>query len=296
MIEMQGLPVLSRAPITPCKERRILSPIERGATQHETVRQIAPRIKGVIMSRVHNNLRFLKLATISLFALMLIVGCANQAYGVNNPNSIDGSADINVNLSVTDEPNVGSYRNEVGDQFNETVLDDINNVLPESDNQDSTNAEKVEASEGCSQHEESEIGSSYYDERSLRNTPVPPIINVPDLCIYTSLRNVNCRASDYVESSLIAILMQGEDAKLLYLNPTFTHGKFELATEQQCWIALWLMDGPSDPYKMCQVYVVDTENKSDSPVCSSGLNKASCAAAGGNWVDGATGAPYCNCP
>jgi hypothetical protein len=130
-------------------------------------------------------------------------------------------------------------------------------------------------------------------------TPVPPIINVPELCIYTSLRNVNCRASDYAESSLIAILMQGEEAKLLSLNPTFTHGKFELATEQQCWIYLALMDGPEEPYKTCQISVVDApppmENESDSPVCSSGLDKASCEAAGGEWKGGATGKFYCEC-
>ena len=134
-------------------------------------------------------------------------------------------------------------------------------------------------------------------------TPLPPIINVPELCIYTSLRNVNCRASDYVESSLIAILMQGEEAKLLYLNPTFTHGKFELETGPQCWIALWLMDGPEEPYKTCQISVVDAPppiassdlDGSDTPVCSSGLDENDCLAAGGNWVSGATGA-NCNCP
>ncbi|MEA1976571.1 MAG: hypothetical protein U9N80_01575, partial [Chloroflexota bacterium] len=119
------------------------------------------------------------------------------------------------------------------------------------------------------------------------------------LCIYTSLRNVNCRTSVYVESSLIAILMQGEEAKLLYINPTFSHGKFELATEQQCWIAFWLMDGPEEPYKTCQISVVDAppplESESDSPVCSSNLGENDCLAAGGNWVSGATGA-NCKCP
>jgi hypothetical protein len=102
---------------------------------------------------------------------------------------------------------------------------------------------------------------------------------------------------------LIAILMQGEEAKLLYLNPTFSHGKFELAAEQQCWIALWLMDGPEEPYKTCQIAVVDAPppvessdpDESDTPVCSSDLGKDDCLAAGGEWKGGATGAP-CVCP
>jgi hypothetical protein len=101
---------------------------------------------------------------------------------------------------------------------------------------------------------------------------------------------------------LIAILMQGEEAKLLSLNPTLTHGKFELATDQQCWIALWLMDGPEEPYKTCQISVVDAPpplessdpGGSDAPVCSSDLDKNSCLAAGGEWKDGAVAAS-CDC-
>jgi hypothetical protein len=142
----------------------------------------------------------------------------------------------------------------------------------------------------------------WYEEHTVSSSPVPSIISLPELCIYTSLRNVNCRGSDYAESSLIAILMQGEEAKLLYLNPTFTHGKFELAAEQQCWIALWLMDGPEEPYKTCQISVVDAPpsmessdpDGSDSPVCSLDLDEDSCKAAGGTW--GGAVSPTCNCP
>jgi len=96
-----------------------------------------------------------------------------------------------------------------------------------------------------------------YEEHTVSSSPVPSSITMSKVCFYISLRNVNCRASDYVESSLIAILMQGEEAKLISLNPTFTHGKFELAAEQQCWMALWLMDGPEEPYKTCLISVAD---------------------------------------
>ena len=142
----------------------------------------------------------------------------------------------------------------------------------------------------------------WHEEHSVSSSPVPSSNTMSKVCFYISLRNVNCRASDFVESSLIAILMQGEEAKLLSLNPTFTHGRFELSSLQQCWIALGLLQGPSDPYKMCQVSVVDAPpainssdlGGSDSPVCSSGLDEVSCVAAGGTWVSGATGA-NCDC-
>jgi hypothetical protein len=123
------------------------------------------------------------------------------------------------------------------------------------------------------------------------------------VCFYISLRNVNCRASDFVESSLIAVLMQGEEVKLLSLNPTFTHGRFEIAPLQQCWIALGLMQDPADPVKMCEVSVVDAPqplessdpDESDTPVCSSGLDHDPCLASGGEWKGGATGKFYCEC-
>ncbi|MEA1978409.1 MAG: hypothetical protein U9N80_10970, partial [Chloroflexota bacterium] len=173
------------------------------------------------MSRAHNDFRFLKLATISFVVVMLIVGCSNRGFNNNNPNLIDGSADFDIDPSVSAGSSGSSSREEMGDQFNETALDDINIIVPESYNQGDPVAEKVEASEGSEQHDESVIGHDYLSE-SFIGTPVPPIINIPELCIYTSLRNVNCRTSVYVESSLIAILMQGEEAKLLYINPTFS--------------------------------------------------------------------------
>ncbi len=242
---------------------------------------------------VPNNLRFLKIATISLFAVILIVGCTNQAYSVNNSDSRDG----------------------IGKQLNENLPDNINEPLDEAsheeeyqyDMHDESNKKKepgdIHDLDFDAVGQEVREFDNNFDGISLQGSPVPPIINVPELCIYSSLRNVNCRASDYVESSLIAILMQGEEANLLSLNPTFTHGRFEIATLQQCWIALRLMQGPSDPYKMCQVSVVDAPppigvlalDGSDLPVCSRDLDKDPCLAAGGEWKSGAVGAPYCEC-
>jgi len=141
----------------------------------------------------------------------------------------------------------------------------------------------------------------WHEEHTVSSSPVPSSITMSKVCFYISLRNVNCRASDYAASTLIAILMQGEEAKLISLNPTFTHGKFELAAEQQCWMALWLMDGPEEPYKTCLISVADAPppiassdlDGSDTPVCSSGLGENDCLAAGGTW--GVVSAS-CNCP
>jgi hypothetical protein len=155
---------------------------------------------------------------------MLIVGCASQTNSVNNPDSRDAT----------------------GKQLNENLLDNINEPLAEApheeeyqyDKQDEANHQKepgdIHDLDFDAVGQEVREFDNNFDGIPLQGSPVPSIISLPELCIYTSLRNVNCRASDYVESSLIAILMQGEEAKLFYLNPTFTHGKFELAAEQQC--------------------------------------------------------------
>ncbi len=245
------------------------------------------------MSTAHNRFRHLRIATMSLFALILLVGCANDAFSVNNLNS----------------------REESGEQSNENLLDNINDPLVEVPHEienkfensindyhqrDPGEIHDLDFSGGG--HEVREFENTYMDEISLHSSFVPDLIVTPDLCYYTAKRTINCRVSDYIESSLIAILMQDEEAKLLYLNPTFTHGKFELLNNSQCWISLGLMHGPSDPYKMCKVFVVDAPpsressnlDESESPVCSSGLDEASCLAAGGNWVGGGAGAP-CDC-
>ena len=243
-----------------------------------------------------------QLFSIILFiAGLFLIGCTNQAFGLNNPDTTGGSAGI-------ESENIGS--GTPGDEFSN---DEIREQLADINGENVDRALTLLWDFHGREYDEWDGHKDYYPTRrsqslddyliygnSLQGNPIPDPIVTPDLCYYTAKRNVNCRASDYVESSLIAILMQGEGAKLLYLNPTFTHGKFELLNDSQCWIALGLMDGPSDPYKMCQVYVVDAPpsressnlNESGSPVCSSGLDETSCLAAGGVW--GVVSAS-CNC-
>ena len=251
------------------------------------------------MSMVHKLIRYLKIGTISLFAVTLIIGCTNQAFGLNNPETRDDSAGIEVENIGSGTPGDEFSKDEIGHQLDEPMIG-----TPLNANYWDFHGREMEKWRGHTQYyptRRSPPLDDYFYGNPLQGSPVPDLIVTPDLCYYTAKRNVNCRASDYVESSLIAILMQGEGAKLLYLNPTFTHGKFELLNDSQCWIALGLMDGPSDPYKMCQVYVVDAPpsressnlDKSDSPVCSSGLDEASCLAAGGVW--GGVVSAICNC-
>ena len=131
-------------------------------------------------------------------------------------------------------------------------------------------------------------------------TPTPTPSPTPAVCIYTALQNANCRESDYVTSAQIAILMQGDSAELIALNPTFTHGKFELQNQQQCWIWLALMDGPPNPYGTCDVPVVEPPpaptDTPTPPVCVPELDQVTCELSGGTWSESLTRAPYCICP
>jgi len=129
------------------------------------------------------------------------------------------------------------------------------------------------------------------------STPTPAPTDASSACVYTALRNANCRASDYVESDQLAILMQGESAELLALNPEFTHGKFEL-DHGQCWIWLGLLEGPENPYGTCGVPVVDPPPPPTATpqICTEELNEEDCIASGGTWSGGVTGAAGCVCP
>lgn len=243
------------------------------------------------MSMAHNRFRHLRIATMSLFALILLVSCANEAFSVNNLNSREESGEQSIEnlLENIDDPLVEvphEKENKFENSFNDSHL------------KESVEIHDLDFSGGG--HEVREFENNNMDEISLQSSSVPDPIVTPDLCYYTAKRNVNCRVSDYVESSLIAILMHGEEAKLLYLNPIFTHGKFELLNNSQCWIALGLLHGPSDPYKTCKVSVVDAPpSKENSDLgggnsldCSPDLDKDACEAAGGVW--GAVSA-YCDC-
>jgi hypothetical protein len=132
-------------------------------------------------------------------------------------------------------------------------------------------------------------------------TSTPPST---DICIYEAIKNANCRSSDHTGSSVSEILMRGETAELIALNPEFTHGKFELESSQQCWIALSLLSAP-DSIEMCEVPVKDPPppeeppkpESPEPPECSKELDKDACEASGGVYVEGdLTQAPFCACP
>ncbi|HEY70996.1 MAG TPA: CSLREA domain-containing protein [Anaerolineae bacterium] len=119
----------------------------------------------------------------------------------------------------------------------------------------------------------------------------------PPSCLYTAIRNPICRESDYVEAEQVALLEHGEIALLVGVNPELTHGQFELASAQQCWISLGVMEGPEDPVETCDVPIVDPEPKPDEPpACSPDMDQEACEASGGEWTGGRVGAPSCTCP
>lgn len=118
----------------------------------------------------------------------------------------------------------------------------------------------------------------------------------PPACLYTAVRNPICRESDYVDSDQVAILQHGEIALLMALNPELTHGQFALASAQQCWISLGVMEGPQDPLETCGVPIVDPAPKPVEITCSPDLDQAACEASGGEWGGGRVTAPTCICP
>lgn len=122
-------------------------------------------------------------------------------------------------------------------------------------------------------------------------TPTP----VPLVCVYTAPENTNCRESDYAASAAVTILMAGETAELIALNPEFTHGKFELMTKEMCWIWLGLLEGPENPWGDCNVPLNDPATPLP-PVCSQDLDQDTCEDSGGKWSAGAAAAPHCVCP
>jgi hypothetical protein len=130
------------------------------------------------------------------------------------------------------------------------------------------------------------------------STPTPGPAPVPSRCVYRAVENANCRAGDDIRTSILAILMQGDPANLLSLDPAHTHGLFELADGRSCWIWLPQMDGPADPANECEVTIVTPPPyvPPEGPACMSDLPEAQCEAAGGTMSGGVTTAPHCVCP
>jgi len=137
------------------------------------------------------------------------------------------------------------------------------------------------------------------DTPTPTSTPTETLTPTPEelVCVYEALKNSNCRASDYSEAAQISILMQGETAELLALNPEFSHGQFNLG-QGACWIWLGLLDGPDNPYDNCDVSVVDPPPPPTATpqTCTADLDEDACITSGGYWPSGALDRPYCICP
>lgn len=243
----------------------------------------------------HNGHHLRRTATI-LLTFVLLAGCASQSFNVEDQSLKDlDTKRPNENLLDSNPQSLGDDPHEEENRFESSV--DGGRTL------DPVEIHAVDVTPAA--HEIREIGNDPLGEHSLPGNPALDGIDQPEACAYIALRNINCRMSDAPESSLIAILMQGEQANLLYLNPAFTHGKFDLLNGYRCWIQMSFMDGPSDPLKACQVYIVDAPSMPDlsdlegssHPACSSDLDPAACAAAGGTWQSGgaAAGSDYCKC-
>ncbi len=132
--------------------------------------------------------------------------------------------------------------------------------------------------------------------RSFRLGSLPHMEGPPEMCIYTAIRNPICRQSDYAGSEQIAVLQHGESAELIALNPELTHGQFLLASAQQCWISMGVMEGPEDPQETCDVPLAVPEPPPVPDPCRPEMDQQACEASGGIWPEGATGAPSCICP
>lgn len=144
--------------------------------------------------------------------------------------------------------------------------------------------------------EEDESSSEPSASATPTRTPTPE----EEVCAYVASRNSNCRASDYQGSKVIDILLQGEAAELLALNPELTHGQFLTPNQRVCWIWLGLMHGPNNPRETCEAPIEDppTPPPPDTPIppCSPEMDQETCEASGGAWSDTRTGAPRCVCP
>jgi hypothetical protein len=133
-------------------------------------------------------------------------------------------------------------------------------------------------------------------EAELSALMSPPL---PD-CVYQVSKNSNCRESDFNQAPVVVILMQGDSAALVALNPENTFGKFALQSGEHCWIALNLMQ-PQGDSEECPVpeenpIQIPEEKEPEKKNCKPTMGEAACKRAGGKWVGGITEAPHCSCP
>ncbi|NIV37384.1 MAG: hypothetical protein GWN58_50580, partial [Anaerolineae bacterium] len=122
-------------------------------------------------------------------------------------------------------------------------------------------------------------------EPSPSATVTPSPTPEEKICRYTALENLNCRESDYKDSKQIAILMQGEMATLIALNPSYTHGKFETPDGKVCWMWFGMLEGPENPVEVCDVPIVvaptPPPTEPPPPECSPDLDAEQCEESGG---------------
>lgn len=126
----------------------------------------------------------------------------------------------------------------------------------------------------------------------------PPSEAAESACFFEAAKNSNCRMSDYQESKLIHILLQGDMVELVGLNPELTHGRFLMEDERQCWVWLGLMEGPENPVETCDVPVTDPPPKPEPPTleCKPDLSQDECEQSGGTWYEAMSAEPVCRCP
>ena len=145
-----------------------------------------------------------------------------------------------------------------------------------------------------------DLGAYEAEITALQIPPMPSPLPSLGPCIYEVIKNSNCRESDYTEAPVVEIILMGDTAELIALNPENTHGKFTLQSSESCWIALYLLSA-IDPLEDCPVPVenppqIPVQDVPEKLVCKSTLGKYNCIKSGGNWVGGVTEAPHCSCP
>jgi predicted outer membrane repeat protein len=138
-----------------------------------------------------------------------------------------------------------------------------------------------------------DLGAFEAEISAMMSPPLPG-------CVYTASKNSNCRESDFNQAPVLEILMEGETAALVALNPENTYGKFSLQSGEQCWMALHLMtppDGSGDcPVSMENPLQVPVEKEPETKTCKPTMGEAACKRAGGTWIEGITEADHCSCP
>ena len=153
---------------------------------------------------------------------------------------------------------------------------------------------------GFDQRGESRPDGAYCDlgafEANIALMMAPPI----PACIFEATKNSHCRESDFNQAPVVEILLQGETAALVALNPENTYGKFTLPSGERCWIALNLMIS-QDITEDCPVpeenpIQIPEEKIPEKKTCKPTMGEAACKQAGGTWVGGVTEAPHCSCP